>query len=85
MLITSILLIYILGCIFAYFNIKHHNALCDISKQLEEAKMSVFSLFASWFYFLVEHHTFGVGEIPDDENHAPDDENHFNDHLFETK
>lgn len=76
--------IYVIGFIFAYFNIKHHNSLCDISKQLEDAKMSGFSAVFSWLYFIVEHHTFGVGEIPDDiaDRHAPDDDKHFNNHLF---
>ena len=87
-MLTAIFIIYLMGCILAYFNIRRHNALCSISKQLEEVKMSLFSSFASWFYFLVQYHTFGVGELPDDlvqetnEEPIPDCSKHFNDHLF---
>lgn len=84
MILATIFLIYIIGCIYANFNISHHNSLCDISEQFKDDKMSYWSTFASWFYFLVEHHTFGVGEIPDDiaNQHAPDDDTHFDHHLY---
>ena len=88
MLITFII-IYFIGCILALNSIIQYNYSCDINKPCKEAKMRKISSLASWLYFIVEHNTFGIGELPDDlvqnsalENHIPDDATHFNDHLF---
>ena len=87
MLITSIL-IYFIGFALALIYIRQYNYSCDINKPCKEPRMKQISALASWLYFIVEHHTFGIGELPDDlvqeitDEAVPDCSKHFDNHLF---
>ena len=79
---------YIIGAILALNSIMQYNYSCDINKPCKELKMKQISALASWLYFIVEHYTFGIGELPDDlvqeitDEAVPDCSKHFDNHLF---